>query len=84
MLDRRARVLLSALLVVAAFHAPAATAAPALQAAVLSWTDGDTARVAPSPGTVVTVRLIGIDTPETSRGEQAAQQFADRLLTQRI
>jgi micrococcal nuclease len=40
---------------------------------VLSWTDGDTLRVALTPGTV-RVRLIGIGAPETSRGDRAAGQ----------
>lgn len=42
---------------------------------VVSWTDGDTLRVALASGTV-RVRLIGIDAPETSRGDRAARQGA--------
>lgn len=40
---------------------------------VVSWTDGDTLRVALASGTV-RVRLIGIDAPETSRGDRASRQ----------
>lgn len=42
---------------------------------VVSWTDGDTLRVALATGTV-RVRLIGIDAPEISRGDRAARQGA--------
>jgi micrococcal nuclease len=72
---RHARTWLLALLVIAVVPAPgiAATPAPALQAAVLSWTDGDTVRVRTGSG-VVRIRLIGIDAPETSPGERAARQ----------
>lgn len=54
-------------------------ATPAMPASadgrVASWTDGDTLRVALASRTV-RVRLIGIDTPEISRGDRAARQGA--------
>lgn len=75
-MDRLRRVS-QLVLVVAAIIA--VTATPALPAGsdgrVVSWTDGDTLRLALAPGTV-RVRLIGIDAPETSRGDRAARQGA--------
>ena len=55
-----------ALAVTSAWSAPA-------DGRVVSWTDGDTPRVALASGTV-RVRLIGIDAPETSHGDRAARQ----------
>lgn len=65
------RFLLVAVAIVAVTVTPALTAEA--DGRVVSWTDGDTLRVALAPGTV-RVRLIGIDAPETSRGNRAARQ----------
>lgn len=75
---RHARALLFALLVVAIFPVAGvtATSTPAVEAAVLSWTDGDTVRVRTSAG-VVRIRLIGVEAPETSPGERAIRQAGE-------
>src|SRR5947209_5381517 len=65
----RFMILLAAIVVLAV--APA-WSAPA-DGHVVSWTDGDTLRVALASGSV-RVRLIGIDAPETSHGDRAARQ----------
>ncbi len=59
--------------IVALAMTPASSAAA--DGRVVSWTDGDTLRVALASGTV-RVRLIGIDAPETLRSERAARQGA--------
>ncbi|HXF83264.1 MAG TPA: thermonuclease family protein [bacterium] len=46
------------------------------QATVLRWIDGDTVRAAVG-ASVVRIRLIGIDAPETSAGERAWRQGAE-------
>ena len=57
---------------VVTFAIPHAWSAPA-NGRVVSWTDGDTLRVALASGSI-RVRLIGIDAPEISRGDRAARQ----------
>src|SRR2546426_2953336 len=64
--------LVSALIVIVFLAAMPAWSAPA-DGRVVSWTDGDTLRVALASGTIK-VRLIGVDAPEISRGDRAARQ----------
>src|SRR5947209_5199789 len=65
----RVGILLAAIVIL--FVTPASSAAT--DGRVVSWTDGDTLRVTLAFRTV-RVRLIGIDTPEISRGDRAARQ----------
>jgi len=64
--------LVSALIVIVFLAAMPGWSAPA-NGRVVSWTDGDTLRVALESGTIK-VRLIGVDAPEISRGDRAARQ----------
>src|SRR5437899_2522814 len=64
--------LVSALIVIVFLAAMPAWSAPA-DGRVVSWTDGDTLRVALA-SRIVRVRLIGVDAPEISRGDRAARQ----------
>ncbi len=65
-MTRSARRLLAALVVVAASAAaPPATAQQTASVTVVRAVDGDTIETRADDGTVATVRLIGIDTPES-------------------
>lgn len=70
------RLLLLALTTIAILFAPAAAASPVSDGTIVSWTDGDTARVR-IQGLSTRVRLIGIDTPEISAGERATRQATE-------
>src|SRR5207247_7318507 len=64
--------LVSSLIVIVSLAAIPGWSVPA-DGRVVSWTDGDTLRVALASGSI-RVRLIGIDAPEISRGDRAARQ----------
>lgn len=64
--------LVSSLIVIVFLAAMPGWSAPA-DGRVVSWTDGDTLRVALASGTI-RVRLIGVNAPEISRGDRAARQ----------
>lgn len=66
-----AGTLLALLLVLSA---GALRGASGLQATVLQWSDGDTARVRLHTGRIDRVRLIGIDAPEASASPRARDQ----------
>src|SRR5436309_1278252 len=62
-------ILVAAIVTFAIPHAWSASA----DGRLVSWTDGDTLRVALA-SRIVRVRLIGVDAPEISRGDRAARQ----------
>src|SRR4051794_36009305 len=65
--------LFATLLLAVTWHVAAAE--DRIPATVLDFGDGDTIRVRPDGGQVVTVRLTGIDTPETKHPTKPVQCF---------
>lgn len=76
--SRACILLLTALVLAAPATGSPRPVGPTLQATVVDWVDGDTARVITSSGRSTRVRLIGIDTPEISPSPRATHQ-AQRL-----